>query len=285
MQRKIAIFLNGYRGKEVFNLLKKIKIEKIFYQKEITKNRKISIDLIKKKLANDKNFIFILIGINKIISSEILKYPKYGCYNCHAGSLPKYRGASPIVYQLLNNEKFGSCYILKVKKGIDDGPYIYKKSFLINNNDNSTTISKKVNKIFFDLIKKLIFQFRKNIKFIEHKQSRNKIFYWTKRYPGDSKVNWSILNSRAIIQLIKSQTFPYSGAFNFIKQNNKKIVFEHVKIGPKNLKGVPGRVVRLLKNSFIVLTIDGSIQILKLRHLSIKKLIDNKVVYYGCDLI
>ena len=52
------------------------------------------------------NYIFIFIGFNKIINRNVINYPKFGSYNLHAGYLPKYRGASPIVYQLLNNEKY-----------------------------------------------------------------------------------------------------------------------------------------------------------------------------------
>lgn len=285
MQKKIVIFINGYRGSEVIKYLKKkITIDKIIHQKEIYKQKKILLKNIKKKIV-DNNYLFIFLGINKIINKEILNYPKYGCFNCHAGTLPKYRGASPIVYQILNNEKFGTCYILRMTSGIDDGPFIYKKKYKIDQTDNSSTISEKVNIIFSELLLKFINNFKKGKKIIEKKQNTKSILYWTKRYPRDSRIDWKTNSSRQIVQLIKSQNFPYPGAFNSIKNSKRNIIFLNAKIGPKNIKGIPGRIVRLAKKNFTVLTVDGSVEILNLKEMTIEEAIKEKIIYYGCDLI
>ena len=51
--------------------------------------------------------------------------------NCHGGRLPRYRGIS-IPWQIINGETFGSCYILKMQEGIDDGEIYFEKEYSID---------------------------------------------------------------------------------------------------------------------------------------------------------
>lgn len=78
-----------------------------------------------KKLAPD---LMITCAFGQILSQEILDIPKLGVINIHASLLPKYRGASPIHYAILNGEKQTGITIMKTDIGIDTGDIILQKT-------------------------------------------------------------------------------------------------------------------------------------------------------------
>ncbi|MBO4251418.1 MAG: methionyl-tRNA formyltransferase [Clostridia bacterium] len=78
-----------------------------------------------KRIAPD---LMITCAFGQILSQEILDIPKYGVINIHASLLPKYRGASPIHFALLNGEKTTGITIMKTDIGIDTGDILMQKS-------------------------------------------------------------------------------------------------------------------------------------------------------------
>ena len=78
-----------------------------------------------KKLDAD---VFITCAFGQILSQEILDLPKYGVINIHASLLPKYRGASPIHFAILNGERKTGITIMKTHIGIDTGDILIQES-------------------------------------------------------------------------------------------------------------------------------------------------------------
>ncbi len=79
--------------------------------------------------------IMITCAFGQILSQEILDIPKYGVINVHASLLPKYRGASPIHYAILNGETETGITIMRTDIGIDTGDVIIQKSLKINDDE------------------------------------------------------------------------------------------------------------------------------------------------------
>lgn len=68
--------------------------------------------------------LIVVAAYGKILPEYVLNHPKYGCINVHGSLLPKYRGASPIQYAVLNGDKQTGITIMKMAKGIDSGDII-----------------------------------------------------------------------------------------------------------------------------------------------------------------
>lgn len=68
--------------------------------------------------------IIIVVAFGQILSTEILEMPKYGCVNVHASLLPKYRGAAPIQWAVINGEKISGVTTMRMNEGIDTGDII-----------------------------------------------------------------------------------------------------------------------------------------------------------------
>ena len=114
----------------------------------------------KDDFENGNPLVFIIAGFPHILKQSIIDIPKFGCINLHAGPLPKYRGGSPLNWQIIKNEKKLGISIIKLNVKIDDGKILIKKFFLLKKNENILNAHKKANILFnkyiFESLYKLI---------------------------------------------------------------------------------------------------------------------------------
>ena len=79
--------------------------------------------------------LIVVTAYGQILPKEILELPKYGCINIHASLLPKYRGAAPINWVLLNGEKDTGVTSMQMSEGLDTGDMLIRKSTAIGGNE------------------------------------------------------------------------------------------------------------------------------------------------------
>ena len=79
--------------------------------------------------------LIVVAAYGKIIPREILDLPRYGCWNIHASLLPKYRGAAPIQWALINGETETGITIMQMDEGLDTGPILLQKSLSIREDE------------------------------------------------------------------------------------------------------------------------------------------------------
>lgn len=88
--------------------------------------------------------IFVVAAFGQILSEEILAMPKYGCVNIHASLLPKYRGAGPIQWAIINGEKITGVTIMQMDKGLDTGDMLFQKEVEIASDETADTLHDKL---------------------------------------------------------------------------------------------------------------------------------------------
>ncbi|MCI8494347.1 MAG: methionyl-tRNA formyltransferase [Lachnospiraceae bacterium] len=71
--------------------------------------------------------IIVVVAFGQILPCEILAMPKYGCVNVHASLLPKYRGAAPIQWAVINGERVTGVTTMRMDEGLDTGDMIMKE--------------------------------------------------------------------------------------------------------------------------------------------------------------
>ncbi len=81
--------------------------------------------------------LVVVVAYGKILPDDFLSYPEYGCINVHASVLPKYRGASPIHYAVLNGDKTTGVTVQQMDSGIDTGDILNVKECEIGINDTT----------------------------------------------------------------------------------------------------------------------------------------------------
>lgn len=88
-------------------------------------------------LEEIKPDLVVVVAYGKILPDDFLSYPKHGCINVHASVLPKYRGASPIHYAVLNGDETTGVTVQQMDSGIDTGDILAVKECEIGINDTT----------------------------------------------------------------------------------------------------------------------------------------------------
>ena len=88
--------------------------------------------------------VMVVVAFGQIIPLSILKMPKYGCVNIHGSLLPKYRGAAPIQWAVLDGEKETGITTILMDEGIDTGDILLKKTIKIDTDETSGSLFDKL---------------------------------------------------------------------------------------------------------------------------------------------
>ncbi len=96
------------------------------------------------ELAGYNADIIVTAAFGQIMSKEILDMPKYGCINVHASLLPKYRGAAPIQWAILNGDEETGVTIMQMNEGIDTGDMIMQQRIVIDAKETGGSLFDKL---------------------------------------------------------------------------------------------------------------------------------------------
>ncbi len=102
-----------------------------------------------KKMKPD---VIVVVAYGQILPEEVLNIPKYGSINVHGSLLPKYRGAAPIQWSIINGDKTTGITTMYMDKGMDSGDMILKEEIEIADDDTYGTLYEKLKKLGGKLI-------------------------------------------------------------------------------------------------------------------------------------
>lgn len=122
-------------------------IEKIYQPEKIRKNEEFI-----NEIKNMNPDLIIVVAYGKILPKEILDIPKYGCVNVHGSLLPKYRGAAPIQWAVLNGDKITGVTTMFMDVGMDTGDMILKREVEIGDNETTGELWERLSKIGGELL-------------------------------------------------------------------------------------------------------------------------------------
>ena len=140
--------------------------------------------------------------------------------NFHGSLLPKYRGRTPHVWAIINNEQFSGVTAHYIDEGCDTGDILYQEKIPISPNDTGSSLLNKFIVVYPKVIKSVISAFSSN-SLTRIRQDEYLASYFGKRTPEDGEINWN-WDIKKINNFIRAQTKPYPGAFT--KINGKKII-------------------------------------------------------------
>ena len=100
--------------------------------------------------------LIIVVAYGKILPKEILDYPTYGCINMHASILPRYRGAAPIQWCVLNGEKLSGVTAMQMEVGLDTGDMLLTKTVEIGDNETAGELHDKLSVLGADVMAETI---------------------------------------------------------------------------------------------------------------------------------
>lgn len=100
--------------------------------------------------------VMVVTAFGQILTQEILDIPKYGCINVHASLLPKYRGASPIQWAILNGDTVSGVTTMQMDAGIDTGAMLLKETLVLDPKETGGSLFEKLAVLGGELIVKTL---------------------------------------------------------------------------------------------------------------------------------
>ena len=197
--------------------------------------------------------LFIVVAY-KFIPERIYRLPGKGAINLHASLLPKYRGASPIQYALLNGDDKTGLTTFYLNNAIDKGKIISQLELPINNRITFNDLYKELSILSKPILKDTIDKIMSNKDKSMIVNSKNNDYRAPKIKKTDYKINWydTSLNIHN-----KIRAFSYRGAYTLYL--NKRIKFYKTYYSPKSIKHDIGSFI-LDNNKLLISTGSGHIQ-------------------------
>lgn len=170
--------------------------------------------------------IDVLVSINYLflIEKDLIHLPKGIAFNVHGSLLPKYRGRTPHVWAIINNEKITGITAHLIDEGCDTGDILKQVKVDILVDDTGATVLKKFENLYTKLIEE-VFQDFISGNVVYQKQNNKIATYFGKRGPEDGQINWDWQKER-IRNWVRAQAYPYPGAFSYY--NHSKLIIDEI---------------------------------------------------------
>lgn len=265
----------GRGMKMLYTPVKEFAMEKNLeiYQPERVKNNSEFINVIK----GLKPDIICVVAYGKILPKDILEIPKFGCVNLHGSLLPKYRGAAPIQWAVLNGDTKTGVTTIYMNEEMDAGDIILEKEVDIGVDETTGELWEKLSKIGAKLLLDTVNQIEAGI--APRKKQSEQYTLAPMLNKEISKIDWKTMSSMKIKDLVRGLN-PIMGAYTMY--NDKKIKLWKVRIvsyDEECLQGIDVEnkmegtiLVANDKNGLYIKTIDSVIKVLEIQGENGKKL-------------
>src|ERR1051325_520834 len=140
-----------------------------------------------RRLAPD---LIVVAAYGQILPQALLDVPKFGCLNVHTSLLPKYRGAAPIQWAILNGDSETGVTIMKMDAGLDTGEIVSKERTVITDDDIASTLHDRLAQLGGTLLVRTIPDYVSG-KILPHPQPAEGASYARKIKKEDGKLDWS----------------------------------------------------------------------------------------------
>ena len=244
-----------------FAIEKKLKI----YQPEKVRKNVEFIEEIK-KLEPD---VICVVAYGKILPKEILEIPKLGCINVHGSLLPKYRGAAPIQWAVLNGDKTTGVTTMYMDVGMDTGDMILKEETEIGENETTGELWERLAQIGAKLLVKTLEQVENGT---APRITQGTDFTMAPMLDKEmSKIDWEKKTAREIKNLVRGLN-PIMGTYSYL--DGKKIKFWKVDALPNdNSDFENGTVIKSdSKEGLYIKAKDGIIKVLEIQGENAKRM-------------
>lgn len=193
---------------------------KIFQPEKVKNNEEFINEL--KALSPD---VICVVAYGKILPKEILDIPPYGCINVHASLLPKYRGAAPVQWAVLNGDKTTGVTTMYMDIGMDTGNMILKQEVEIGEDETTGELWDRLKDIGGKLLVETLKQIEKGT---APREKQGEDFTVAPMLSKDmAKIDWNKKTAIEIKNLVRGLN-PIMGAYTFL--NDKKIKFWKVAV-------------------------------------------------------
>lgn len=217
--------------------------------------------------------LIVVVAFGQILPKSILDIPKYGCVNVHASLLPRYRGAAPLNWVIINGEEKTGVTTMYMDEGLDTGDMILKSEIPL---DNEITAGELHDKMMIDgaqVLKETIDLIVKD-KAPREKQSDENTCYSPMMSKSLGNIDWN-KPAKDIHNLVRGIN-PWPSAYTTYEDQTMKIW--KTKVINKNSDKKPGTILNIDKEGIEVSTGEGIVQIKEIQMSGKKRMIVSEYI-------
>ena len=193
--------------------------------------------------------LFVVAAFGQILSKEILDMPKFGCVNIHASLLPKYRGAAPIQWAILDGEKETGVTIMQMNEGLDTGDMLTKVIVPIEDTDTGESLFEKLAEAGAKLLIETIPQIEAGT--LHPEAQDDSLSTYAKMIKKEmGLIDWK--KEAVVLERLVRGMNSWPSAYTHFNGKTLKVWEAGVEL--KEAKAEPGTVVEVTKNSIKVRT-------------------------------
>lgn len=205
--------------------------------------------------------VIAVTAFGQILPESILNIPKYGCINVHGSLLPKYRGAAPMQWAIINGEKVTGITTMFMAKGMDTGDMLLATEVEITPEDNFSSVHDKMAEAGADLLLDTLAALQAGtVKRVP--QDHGAATYAPMITKETGHIDWS-KSAQEIINLMRGLD-PTPGAYTVYEEEPLKL-FKGMQAQGDYPQGKLGEVVDITKKGFVVKCGDGALTITELQ--------------------
>lgn len=163
--------------------------------------------------------LIVVIAYGKIIPQVILEIPKFNCLNVHASLLPLYRGSACLNAPIINGDKKTGITIMKMDAGMDTGPILLQKEFILKGEETLEIVHDKLSTLGAELLPNVLNEWI-NGKIIAKNQDETKATFVQKLEKEDGKIDWQ-KSAEKIERQVRGLN-PWPGTYTIINKETPK---------------------------------------------------------------
>ena len=214
---------------------------------------------LKSELNILKPDIFIVVAY-KILPDSIIAIPKYGALNLHASLLPKYRGAGPIQWALMNGDKKSGVTIFQIKPKVDTGDILMQKEVDIFNEDNMLSLGNRLCEHGANMMIEVLNTIEEEGQVSGIRQNPKLATPAPKIRKNMTRINWS-WTSQKIHNWVRGLS-PFPGMSTNYKGKRLRVFKTSIQSG---IKLSPGTIIEAEGDRLIIATAEGGLRIHELQ--------------------
>lgn len=211
-----------------------------------------------KEIAPD---VIVVIAYGQILTTDVLELPKYGCVNIHASLLPKYRGAAPIQWAVINGEVMSGVTTMQMDAGLDTGDMLDRVEIVLDPDETGGSLFDKLSAAGGELILETLSKIENGTVVATPQTGETNYVGMISKAMGE--IDWT-LSAISIERLIRGLD-PWPSAYSHV--NGKTLKFWKAKndLNPSDPSAKPGQIIFVDKDSITIQCGEGTLTVTELQ--------------------
>lgn len=204
--------------------------------------------------------VIVVVAFGQILSKEILDFPKYGCINVHASLLPRWRGAAPMQWAILEGDEKTGITTMQMDVGLDTGDMLLKTEVDITPEETGESLHDKMAVLGSDLLLRTLSDAQRGeLRPVHQEEGQSTYAAMLGRDTGHLDLTWDAVKLERYVRGLN----PWPSAFTGYQGKTLKIW--KAEVLDRETEKAPGTVVETAKDSFTIQTGRGCLRILEVQ--------------------